>query len=248
MVRRFKLTIEYDGTLYHGWQMQEGLATIQGALQEAIFVLTGERADIYVSGRTDAGVHALAQVAHVDIRKELRPFQVMSALNSLLKPQPISILHAEDVAFDFHARFSTLYRQYRYRIINRRAPLAIEHNRAWRVVKPLDVALMQRAANHLIGHHDFSSFRSTECQAASPMKHLDVLQCLQQGDAIEIMAKAPSFLHNQVRITVGTLAEVGMGNRLPDEIKTILDAKDRRAAGQTAPACGLYLEHIGYPV
>jgi len=244
---RFKLTLEYDGTPFSGWQRQEdGIPTVQGMLEEAFADFLGEPTTIWGSGRTDAGVHAKEQVAHVDIEKSYAPFAIQGALNKRLHDVPISILKVEEVSDDFHARFSTTSRAYEYKIINRRAPLALEKNRAWWVIPPLSLEAMNEGAAYLIGHHDFTSFRDSQCQAASPFKTLDVLKVEQKGDLIVIKAKALSFLHRQVRNMVGTLKLVGEGVWPPEKVKEILEACDRRAAGPTAPPEGLYLSEIKY--
>lgn len=243
---RFKLTLEYDGGPFVGWQRQENGVSVQQVLEEAIFAFCGERPTVYAAGRTDAGVHALGQVVHVDLAREASPETVRNALNYHMKPSPVSVLLAEFAPAEFHARFSAKWRAYLYRIVNRRAPLAVERGRAWLVTAPLDAAAMQAGAQHLIGHHDFTSFRSSICQSASPMKTLDLLEIEREGEEIRIRARARSFLHHQVRNMVGTLKLVGEGKWAPDGVAKALAAKDRSAAGPTAPTDGLYLMAVGY--
>lgn len=244
---RYKLTIEYDGTAYHGWQRQVDLSTVQEEIEKAAFRLTGQTVVLQCSGRTDAGVHALGQVAHVDFPDGFAEFKVRDGLNYYLKPQPIAIIKAEAVPDDFHARFSTTERAYIYRIVNRFAPLTVEKNRAWQVPKPLDVDAMHQAAQLLVGTHDFTTFRDSDCQAKSPIKTLDQLDVKRtHGDHIEIFARSRSFLHHQVRNMVGSIKLVGDGRWQLDDIPKALNAKDRKAGGPTAPPGGLYLYKISY--
>ncbi len=243
---RFRLLVEYDGTGYVGWQRQDNGPSIQQAIEDAVFAFSGERINLAAAGRTDAGVHARGQVAHVDLAKPTAADTLRDAVNFHLKPQPISILAAEAVSEDFHARFSAIGRRYLYRIVNRRAPLAIERNRAWWVQHALDAAAMHEAAQRLVGHHDFTSFRSSICQAASPLKTLDRLDVERQGEEICIHASARSFLHHQVRNMAGTLKLVGEGRWKADDVAAALAAKSRRAAGPTAPAEGLFLAEVRY--
>jgi len=243
---RFKLTIEYDGTPYVGWQIQDNGPSIQGALTEAMFAFTGERAAVQGAGRTDAGVHALGQVAHVDLAKDWDIDNVRDALNFHLRPRPIAVLKAEKVADDFDARFSATKRHYLYRIVNRRADLTLDQNRAWRVPRPLDAAAMHAAAQRLIGKHDFTTFRSTECQAASPVKTLDRLDIARDGDEVRVTASARSFLQHQVRSMVGSLVHVGEGKWREADLVAALEARDRTACGQVAPPHGLYLVRVEY--
>jgi tRNA pseudouridine38-40 synthase len=243
---RYKLTLEYDGGPFVGWQRQSNGLSVQEVLEEAIFAFCGERPSLFAAGRTDAGVHARGQVAHVDLLREADPDTVRKAVNFHAKPHPVSVLAAEPVDGEFHARFSAKWRAYRYRILNRRSPLTIDRGHVWLVNAPLDVEAMQLGANHLLGHHDFTSFRSSICQAASPMKTLDVLEVVRSGEAIEIRARARSFLHHQVRNMVGTLKLVGEGKWTSDDVTKALAAKDRSAAGPTAPPDGLYLMEVGY--
>jgi tRNA pseudouridine38-40 synthase len=243
---RYKLTIEYDGTPYVGWQLQDNGATIQGALTEAIFAFTGERVAVNGAGRTDTGVHALGQVAHIDLAKDWDTGNVRDAMNFHLRPQPIAVLVAEQVAENFDARFSATKRYYLYRIVNRRADLALDVNRAWRVPRPLDTNAMHNAAQRLIGKHDFTTFRSTECQAASPVKTLDRLDVSRDGDDVRVTASARSFLQHQVRSMVGSLTHVGEGKWNADDLSAALAAGDRAACGQVAPPHGLYLVRVEY--
>jgi len=243
---RFRLLVEYDGTGYVGWQRQDNGPSIQQAIEDAIFAFSAERTNLAAAGRTDAGVHARGQVAHVDLAKPTTADTLRDAVNFHLRPQPISILAAEAVGEDFHARFSAIGRHYLYRIVNRRAPLAIERNRAWWVQHALDAAAMHAAAQRLIGHHDFTSFRSSICQAASPMKTLDRLDVERRGEEICIHASARSFLHHQVRNMAGTLKLVGEGRWKADDVTAALAARSRSAAGPTAPAEGLFLAEVRY--
>jgi tRNA pseudouridine38-40 synthase len=243
---RYKLTIEYDGTPFVGWQVQDNGVSVQGVLAEAVLAFAGERAVVGGAGRTDAGVHALGQVAHVDLAKDWPADTVRDALNAHLRPHPIAVLLAERVADDFDARFSAIKRHYRYRIVNRRADLALEALRAWRIPRPLDAAAMHDAAQRLVGRHDFTTFRSTECQAKSPVKTLDQLDVARDGDEVRITAIARSFLHNQVRSMVGSLVHVGEGKWSADDLAAALAARDRTACGQVAPPQGLYLVRVEY--
>lgn len=242
-----KLTIEYDGRGLVGWQRQAEGLSVQEALERAIAKFCGEKVKVCGAGRTDAGVHALAQVAHVDLSRNASPDVVRSALNHHLRPAAIAVLAAECVSEDFDARLSALYRLYRYRILNRRAPPALERGRVWQVTVPLDAEAMEEGAKRLIGRHDFSTFRDSLCQAKSPVKTLDRLEVTRDGAEIRIEARARSFLHRQVRAMVGTLKLVGLGRWRPDDVTRALDARDRRAGGPTAPAEGLYLVEVGYP-
>ena len=243
---RYKLTIEYDGTPFRGWQVQTDDLTVQGALQAAAKALSGEDVLVYGAGRTDAGVHALGQVAHLDLTKSFRADQVRDGLNAHLRPHPIGVLAVEIVDNSFEARFSAIKRHYRYRIINRRADLAVDLGRAWRVPKPLDTGEMHRAAQCLVGKHDFTTFRAVECQAKSPDKTLDALDVVRDGDNVTITASARSFLHHQVRSMVGSLVWVGEGRWSVDNLKAALEARDRAACGPVAPPEGLYLVKVEY--
>ncbi|MGH6880310.1 tRNA pseudouridine(38-40) synthase TruA [Hypericibacter sp.] len=243
---RYKLTLEYDGGPFVGWQRQSNGLSVQEALEEAIFAFCGERPNLFAAGRTDAGVHARGQVAHVDLQREADSDTVRKAINFHVKPHPVSVLAVEPVDDEFHARFSAKWRAYRYDLLNRRSPLTIDRGHVWLVNAALDVEAMAAGARHLLGHHDFTSFRSSICQAASPMKTLDVLEIQRNGETIEIRARARSFLHHQVRNMVGTLKLVGEGKWTPDDVAKALAAKDRSAAGPTAPPDGLYLMEVGY--
>ena len=244
---RFRLLVEYDGGPYVGWQRQENGASIQQALEEAVFAFCGERVATVGAGRTDAGVHALGQVVHLDIVRQCSAETLRDAVNFHLKPQPIAVLAAAEASPDFHARFSAIGRRYLYRIVCRRGPLALERGRAWWVPVPLDAVAMQEAAQRLVGRHDFTSFRSSICQAASPVKTLDRLDVEQEGEEIRIHAAARSFLHHQVRNMAGSLKLVGEGRWSADDIAAALAARDRRAAGPTAPPEGLFLTEVRYP-
>jgi tRNA pseudouridine38-40 synthase len=245
-VPRYKLTIEYDGAPYRGWQYQADEPSVQGALEDAIAKFDGQRVTIQGAGRTDAGVHALAQVAHCDLRGEYEDGKVRDALNFYLRPQPVAVLSAERVATDFNARFSATKRHYLYRIVNRRPDLALDLGRAWRVGRPLDVAAMREGAGRLLGKHDFTTFRSTECQSKSPLKTLDQLDVEADGWNVHVLVSARSFLHNQVRSMVGSIVHVGEGKWSADDITRILAARDRTLCGQVAPAEGLYLVRVDY--
>jgi len=243
---RFKLTIEYDGTPYVGWQRQDGLPTVQGTLEEVFSDFLSTPTEVWGSGRTDTGVHARGQVAHVEIGKDYTPLEIQGAINQRLRDIPIKILSVEPVPDDFHARFSATFRSYEYRILNRRVAPCLEAHRVWWVIAPLDAERMAEGAQFLLGHHDFSAFRGSHCQASSPVKTLDKLTIAREGEHIVIKARSRSFLHHQVRNMVGTLKRVGDGTWPPERVREILEGQDRRQAGPTAPACGLYLTEIGY--
>jgi tRNA pseudouridine38-40 synthase len=243
---RYKLTIEYDGAPFCGWQIQADQVSVQGVLTAAIEALSGQKTLVQGAGRTDAGVHARAQVAHVDLAKDWDTDTVRDALNAHLRPHPIAVLSAERVADDFNARTSAVKRHYLYRIINRRADLTLEAGRAWRLPRPLDANAMHQAAQRLVGKHDFTTFRSTECQAKSPVKTLDGLAVERNGEEISVAATARSFLHNQVRSMVGSLVAVGEGKWSADDLGKALNARDRAACGQVAPPDGLYLMKVDY--
>jgi tRNA pseudouridine38-40 synthase len=245
-VPRYKLIIEYDGTPYVGWQAQDNGASVQGVLTAAIATFTGEQVAVHGAGRTDAGVHAFGQVAHVDLAKDWDDDTVRDAINFHLRPQPVAVLAAEHVAADFEARFSAIKRHYLYRIVNRRADLTLDLNRAWRVPRPLDADAMHAAAQKLIGRHDFTTFRAAECQAKSPVKTLDRLDVLRDGDEVRVVAMARSFLHHQVRSMVGSLVHVGEGKWSIGDLSAVLEARDRTRCGQVAPQHGLYLVRVEY--
>lgn len=243
---RYKLTVEYDGSAFCGWQRQRNGPSVQATLEEAVERFCGETVVAVAAGRTDAGVHALGQVVHLDIARSTSGDTVRDALNFHLRPAPLAVLAAEPVSQDFHARFSATGRAYLYRIVNRRAPLALDRTRAWFVPIPLDAEAMHRAAQVLIGRHDFTSFRAADCQAKSPVKTLDRLDVRREGDEIRITAKARSFLHHQVRNMVGTLKHVGAGKKTEDDVRRVLAARDRAVAAATAPAQGLYFMEATY--
>ena len=244
---RFALTLEYDGTPFMGLQRQPQGPTVQSAIEAAVLQITGEAAPFAAAGRTDAGVHALGMRAHIDIVKDIAPFRLMEALNALLRPAPVAVLDCTVVADDWHARFSCTGREYLYRIANRRAPLTLELGRAWHVRPELDVAAMTRAAQALVGSHDFTTFRSAHCQATSPVRTLDRLTVRREGDQVLIEAAARSFLHHQVRSMVGCLAMVGMGKWSEQDLSDALEARDRQRLGFNAPPHGLYFVHALYP-
>jgi tRNA pseudouridine38-40 synthase len=245
-VPRYKLTIEYDGAPFCGWQTQADQVTVQGVLTAAVTALTGDTVLVQGAGRTDAGVHARGQVAHVDLARDWPTDTVRDALNAHLRPHPVAVLSAERVPDDFNARMSAVKRHYLYRIINRRADLALDTGHAWRVPRPLDAAAMHDAAQRLVGKHDFTTFRSTECQAKSPVKTLDQLDVVRDGEHVHVITSARSFLHNQVRSMVGSLVAVGDGKWSADDLARALDARDRTACGQVAPPDGLYLMKVDY--
>ena len=243
---RFALTLEFDGAPFMGLQRQAHGPSVQQTIEEAIHKVTGEVVTLHAAGRTDAGVHALAMRAHVDVAKDLTPFKLMEAINALVRPAPIAVIGCEIVAEDWHARFSCTGRSYLYRIVNRRAPLALERGKAWLVAQPLDAEAMHRAAQALVGHHDFTTFRSVHCQAQSPVKTLDRLDVRREGEAVLIETAARSFLHHQVRSMVGCLALVGMGRWDEGQVAEALAARDRAALGFNAPADGLYFVAARY--
>ena len=244
---RYKLTIEYDGGPFVGWQRQTNGVSVQQTLEEAFEKFTGQRLVVHGAGRTDAGVHARAQVAHVTLDRDWRTDVVRDAVNAHLQPAPVAVLAAERVADDFEARFSALARHYVYEIRDRRAPLTLERGRAWHVKRRLDDRAMHAAAQDLLGKHDFSTFRDSECQADSPVRTLDRLDVIRDGDAVRVFASARSFLHRQVRSIVGSLEHVGGGKWRPDDLRAALEARDRARCGMVAPAEGLYLLRVDYP-
>ncbi|HEX5932551.1 MAG TPA: tRNA pseudouridine(38-40) synthase TruA [Pseudorhizobium sp.] len=246
---RFRMTVEYDGTAYVGWQMQENGHSVQAALQNGIRSLTGEPVSVRGAGRTDSGVHAVGQVIHADLSRNWQPYTLRNALNAHLGMvgEKVAVLDVRAVGDDFDARFSALKRHYLYRIITRPAPLALEAKRAWWVPKDLDHDAMHAAAQMLVGHHDFTTFRSAHCQAKSPMRTLDRLDVTREGSLIEIRASAQSFLHNQIRSFAGTLKLAGEGKMTPHDVRGALEARDRKACGPVAPPEGLYFMQVDYP-
>jgi len=243
---RYRLTLEYDGAPFVGWQRQDKDASVQGALEEAIEKLAGSRVTVTGAGRTDAGVHALGQVAHFDLEKHFEPGKIRDGLNHHLRPAPIVVLDAAIADAEFHARFSATARHYLFRILNRRSPPALESGKVWHVSTRLDAETMRYAAQALVGQHDFTTFRAAECQAASPVKTLDKLEVSQRGDEIHIEASARSFLHHQIRSFAGSLKLVGEGKWTKRDLEKALAAKDRAACGPVAPPDGLYLIKVDY--
>jgi tRNA pseudouridine38-40 synthase len=243
---RYKLTIEYDGRPFVGWQVQDNGPSVQGVLAAALEAFCGEKVRVQGAGRTDAGVHALGQVGHLDLAKEWDEDTVRDALNAYLRPHPVAILKAERVDGSFDARFSAVRRHYLYRIVNRRADLALDRGRAWRIAQPLDVPAMQGAARRLVGRHDFTTFRNVECQAKSPVKTLDQLDVHRVADEIRVAASARSFLHSQVRSMVGALALVGESKWTAEDVSKALAKRDRAACAPVAPPDGLYLAQVDY--
>ena len=244
---RFALTLEFDGAPFMGLQRQAHGPSVQQAVEQAALAVTGEAVIMHAAGRTDAGVHALAMRAHIDVAKDIAPFRLQEALNALLRPAPIAVIGCAVVPDDWHARFLCIGRAYTYRIVNRRAPLTLDRGKAWLVGGPLDAAAMQRAAQALVGQHDFTTFRSAHCQAASPLKTLDRLDVRREGELIVIETAARSFLHHQVRSMVGCLALVGLGRWPESQISEALAARNRQALGLNAPPDGLYFTQAVYP-
>ncbi|MDP2260527.1 MAG: tRNA pseudouridine(38-40) synthase TruA [Caulobacter sp.] len=243
---RYRLTIEYDGGPYRGFQAQADLPSVQGAIEAAVLGFTGETVRIHAAGRTDTGVHATGQVIHVDLAKDWKPEVVMNALNAHLVPQPVAVLDAQVVADDWHARFSAKARRYQYRILNRPAPPALDRGKVWHVKKPLDADAMHDAAQALVGHHDFTTFRDMQCQAKSPLKTLDTATVRRDGEMVLLEFSSRSFLHRQVRSMAGSIVEVGIGRWTKADLAAALEAKDRRACGPVAPADGLYFTGVSY--
>jgi tRNA pseudouridine38-40 synthase len=246
-VTRWRLTIEYDGRPFMGWQRQDHGPSVQQSLEEAIFRMTGELAAVHAAGRTDAGVHALAMAAHVEVEKGVTEHRLREGLNALVRPDPISVISVERVSDDWHARFSCVGRKYLYRILNRRGPPALDRGRVWHVAVPLDAEIMAEGAAMLVGRHDFTTFRSVQCQSESPVKTLDRLDVRRVGEEVHIEAAARSFLHHQVRSMVGCLALVGRGQWQPGDMRRALEARDRAELGFNAPAEGLYFVEALYP-
>lgn len=247
---RYALLIEYDGAPYCGWQRQVDLPSVQGALEAALAAIAPEAPLVQAAGRTDTGVHATGQVVHVDLAKSWDAFKLAGALNAHLRPAPVAVLKAVAIGDEFRARFSALERRYLYRILLRKAPAILTQGRVWRIGYKLDAAAMQAGAQHLIGHHDYTTFRATECQAKSPVKSIDEITVHENesafGRELHIEVRARSFLHNQVRSIVGSLERVGAGAWQPEDVAAALEAKDRAACGPVAPAMGLYLTHVRY--
>lgn len=243
---RYRLTVEYDGAPFAGWQRQENGPSVQAALEDAIFKLSAQRVTVSGAGRTDAGVHALGQVAHFDLERDFAPEKVRDALNHHLRPERVAVIEATLAVPDFHARFSATARHYLYRILCRRSPPVLERGRVWNIVRELDAQAMEDGAQFLIGQHDFTTFRSSECQAKSPVRTLDSLSVRRVDEEIHIDARARSFLHNQVRSIVGSLKLVGEGKWQPHDMKAALEAKDRARCGPVAPPDGLYLVRVSY--
>lgn len=243
---RYRLTIEYDGRPYNGFQAQASQPSVQGAIETAVAAFCGQTIRIAAAGRTDTGVHATAQVVHVDLERDWPAGTVMNALNAHLVREAVSVLDATLVSDDWHARFSANERRYLYRILNRPAPPALEAGKVWHVKKPIDAEAMHAAAQALVGLHDFTTFRDMACQAKSPVKTLDVARVVRVGDEVHLVFEARSFLHRQVRSMTGTLAEVGVGRWTADDVREALEARDRTACGPVSPADGLYLTGVGY--
>jgi tRNA pseudouridine38-40 synthase len=243
---RFKVTIEYFGTGFIGWQRQNHGLSVQQVIEQAIYKFSGEKVVVFASGRTDTGVHAIGQVAHFDLPKYYKSFQIMEAINHFVRPYLIGVVSCEEVGEDFHARFSAKARHYLYVIVNRPAKVVIDSGRVWWIKKPLNLEAMREGASYLIGNHDFSSFRTTSCQAKSPIKTLSKIEITQEKDRINFYLSAPSFLHHMVRNIVGSLVLVGLNKWKPENIKIALDSKRREAAGITAPADGLYFLKVDY--
>ncbi len=243
---RYKLTIEYDGTPFLGWQVQRDGLSVQECLQKAVHAFAGGDFVPRGAGRTDRGVHATGQVAHVDLARAYEPRVIRDALNVHLSPNPIAVIAVEAVDGEFDARYSAVQRHYLYRIVNRRALLALEHDRAWRVGPQLDADAMHQAGQVLVGRHDFTTFRSVKCQARSPLKRITQLSVWREDDLVLMTVRAPSFMHNQVRSIIGSLKLVGEGKWTADDIRTILEARDRHRCGAVAPPCGLYLTRVDY--
>jgi tRNA pseudouridine38-40 synthase len=252
---RWKFTIEYNGTSFSGWQRQDGVPSVQQSIEEAIEKFSGQKVVLHVAGRTDAGVHALGQIAHADFEnfsKTMENFEVAKAINAHIRPQAVSIIKAEPIDDNFHARFSARNKLYRYRILNRPAPPAVEAGLVWHCKRPLNAKAMHTAAQVLIGHHDFTTFRDSQCQAKSPLKTLDRIQIIakpydgQGGQEIDIEVEGRSFLHHMVRNITGSLVQIGEGKWTADDLKTALEAKNRTKGGMTAPAAGLFLVRVDY--
>ena len=243
---RYRLTIEYDGRPYKGFQAQESLPSVQGSIERAVKAFSGQTLRLQAAGRTDTGVHATGQVIHIDLERDWRPEVVRDALNAYLCPEPIAVIDAAVAEGDWHARFSATERRYIYRILNRKSPAALDRGKVWHVKKPLDAEAMHEAAQALIGNHDFTTFRHMQCQAKSPIKTMDVARVWREGEQVLLEFASRSFLHRQVRSMTGTLAEVGIGRWSAGDVKAALEARDRKACGPVAPADGLYLMGVKY--
>jgi tRNA pseudouridine38-40 synthase len=243
---RYRLTIEYDGRPYKGFQAQDELPSVQGSIERAVKAFSGQTLRLQAAGRTDTGVHATGQVIHIDLEREWRAEVVRDALNAYLIPEPISVIDSVVAEGDWHARFSATERRYIYRILNRKSPPALDRGKVWHLKKPLDAEAMHDAAQTLIGHHDFTTFRHMQCQAKSPMKTMDVARVWREGEQVLLEFASRSFLHRQVRSMTGTLAEVGLGRWSAADVKAALEARDRKACGPVAPADGLYLIGVRY--
>ena len=243
---RYKITVEYDGTPFSGWQIQNQSLSVQWVIEQALEIFAKKSIPTMVAGRTDAGVHARGQVFHFDLELDVTPQRVCDAINALVRPHPISCLHGEIVPSDFNARVSARRRHYRYIILNRRAPAMLENMRVWHIIKPLNISVMQQAAQDLLGRHDFTSFRHSECQAKTPTRTLDQLDLRIEGEYLIADISARAFLHHQVRNMIGTLSDIGLGKLPVDGIPEIIAARDRRAAGQNAPPHGLYFMQVDY--
>ncbi len=243
---KYKITIEYEGTKYHGWQRQKNLDTIQGEIESALFKLTKKHILVYGASRTDSGVHSYGQVAHFEICNHYNIDEIQNAINYYLKPQKISIVNIELVKNIFHARFSKKKKRYIYKIINRKSPLTIQKNLAWHVILPLDINNMIEASKYMLGTFDFTSFRASGCQSNSPIKTIDSIKIIKNNNEINLIFTAESFLYNQIRIMVGTLKDFGTKQLNPSYMKEIISAKNRKFAGETAPSFGLYLDEIHY--
>lgn len=244
---RYALTLEWDGRPFVGWQRQSSGASVQAVIEDAAAQMTGESVTAFAAGRTDAGVHARGMRAHIELVRAVDPFRLMEALNGLMRPAPIAVIGCEAVADDWHARFSCIGRAYDYVIVNRRAPLTFDAGFAWRVAESLDAGAMHEGAQHLVGRHDFTTFRSAHCQSLSPVKGLDRLDVRREGERVIVRAEARSFLHHQVRSMVGCLMMVGRGQWTPDDMRTALEARDRGALGLNAPPDGLFFMAARYP-
>ncbi|MDT8757790.1 tRNA pseudouridine(38-40) synthase TruA [Sphingomonas psychrotolerans] len=244
---RFALTVEFDGRPFMGWQRQDHGPSVQQAIEDAAFAVTGEKAVVHAAGRTDAGVHGLGMRAHLDIAREIGAFRLMEALNARLRPNPVAVLDCAEVPADWHARFSCVARHYEYRIVNRRAPLTWEKGLAWRIATELDAEAMHAAAQMLVGRHDFTTFRSAHCQSESPVKTLARLDVVREGDRVMVRASARSFLHHQVRSMVGCLGLVGQGKWRAEDLRAALEACDRARLGLNAPPDGLFFVRADYP-